>query len=1084
MKHQPRAKTLGITHPSLPHHPTMALVMAPAVSTIDPDPASDPAPSNDYLRAVAVLDDALDVEGKAVRAAADRLTALLAPSPTNDGEIELREAASTSTLLGRGYKSPYHDAHHATLVSCAAMLRRALGGGPGAGIVGSGFADGAEMLVRDAMHAIDGAAKDALRRDQGELPRLYDIARNLRARRDEARGAARELVLAFGRERQGLGFRERQRMRDAVVQARDEALREAEEDKARLIERFEVQADELAILQRQMTETREAPEQRVAQLTSLLAAERTRRLADGREYEASRAVVKQRYEMAERKIAELTGKMRAAKRDAAEAQRKLEDEVSDLRALLESARGQALNAREVVKRTKDRLLREKIFRAWRAKTEYDVDTGRLRDDAASTLRATKRGYEEQLTKQRLAFGEELDRLRGKMRVMEEEADARDRRMRLSATTFHFHPMRHALRDGPPAFSAESAAAAAAVRSISAREGRLGLSHAVIADERRADGRRTETDDVPHRALPPDARTTLGDMTAADRAAAVGWGRSADRVVPTETLGGEWRGPNAYTAAHGWDDPGPNARDPWAFLAENDDRRENDRRGGGLGARLRDQDVSRARHSELERERRAAKRAEEDAAIAAAEASLAKVDAYYSRAAAAAQADETRRAHDIQSAAEKERERHASGSARSRATLGARRSRHTPETPTRAAVAATKTKTSTESASPLRAGSKSGLGLGSLVRDSAEMPMPILAEARAAPAEVPSGVPSSPARPDAHPAAGSDLARGLASQPEEEPRMASPRVPTADGSRAESQLGLKKWDAPKVTDAAEVEVGGDDPAVAAAPLSPTPTGLATVAGASASPIPSSSTSAVAAHDSAASSGAMSAAAAAVSPRESPAVAVSPRESPHPRPTRTLPAPTPSPALEQRGSPPQTSPASTVGVGEDTAPVPAPASQAASTSAGPAALSSAKGGALSPPPSEAASPAVAGSPKAPRSDAQAEAEKGGVRARDREPAVGQAEEGSTKATDPEPAITASAALTSDGQAETEEASKKASGSEPVMGKAEEGSTEATDPETAEGLAAVVRTSKARISVQSEAYSEDYEDDDFEDAEIDLP
>ena len=52
--------------------------------------------------------------------------------------------------------------------------------------------------------------------------------------------------------------------------------------------------------------------------------------------------------------------------------------------------------------------------------------------------------------------------------MEEDADARDRRMRLSATTFHFNPMRHA-DDGPPAFSAESAAAAAAVRSISERE---------------------------------------------------------------------------------------------------------------------------------------------------------------------------------------------------------------------------------------------------------------------------------------------------------------------------------------------------------------------------------------------------------------------------------------------------------------------------------------------------------------------------------------------------------------------------------------------------------------------------------------
>ena len=81
---------------------------------------------------------------------------------------------------------------------------------------------------------------------------------------------------------------------------------------------FKAQAEELQILQQQMVETREAPAARLAQLASLLSAERTHRLADGREYEASRNVVKQRCEMAERKIADLTSRLRTVKRDAAE----------------------------------------------------------------------------------------------------------------------------------------------------------------------------------------------------------------------------------------------------------------------------------------------------------------------------------------------------------------------------------------------------------------------------------------------------------------------------------------------------------------------------------------------------------------------------------------------------------------------------------------------------------------------------------------------------------------------------------------------------------------------------------------------
>jgi hypothetical protein len=112
-----------------------------------------------------------------------------------------------------------------------------------------------------------------------------------------------------------------------------------------------------------------------------------------------------------------------------------------------------------------------------------------------------------------------------MRVMEEEADARDRRMRLSATTFHFHPMRHAERDAPPAFSAESAAAAAAVRSISEREGRAGMA-AALAKERLQNPNNNNTSGSgggggdSRAGVFMDPRTMLGDLSNRDRTAAV------------------------------------------------------------------------------------------------------------------------------------------------------------------------------------------------------------------------------------------------------------------------------------------------------------------------------------------------------------------------------------------------------------------------------------------------------------------------------------------------------------------------------------------------------------------------------------
>jgi hypothetical protein len=76
----------------------MATAVAAALTT---PPTSDADAAQDYLRAVAVLDEALDVEGKAVNQAADKLQTLLAPSPTTDGEIETREADAASIMRGQ-----------------------------------------------------------------------------------------------------------------------------------------------------------------------------------------------------------------------------------------------------------------------------------------------------------------------------------------------------------------------------------------------------------------------------------------------------------------------------------------------------------------------------------------------------------------------------------------------------------------------------------------------------------------------------------------------------------------------------------------------------------------------------------------------------------------------------------------------------------------------------------------------------------------------------------------------------------------------------------------------------------------------
>eukprot|EP00740_Mantoniella_antarctica_P021363 CAMPEP_0198697200 /NCGR_PEP_ID=MMETSP1468-20131203/319161_1 /TAXON_ID=1461545 /ORGANISM="Mantoniella sp, Strain CCMP1436" /LENGTH=91 /DNA_ID=CAMNT_0044453791 /DNA_START=86 /DNA_END=357 /DNA_ORIENTATION=- len=72
---------------------------------------------------------------------------------------------------------------------------------------------------------------------------------------------------------------------------------------------------------------------------------------------------------------------------------------------------------------------------------------------------------------------------------------------------------------------------------------------------------------------------LGDLSNCDQTAAVGWGRSADRVR-TEVLGGEWL-----------EHPEPSAADPWGFLcqtpADQTGAREKERREREAGTWKRD-----------------------------------------------------------------------------------------------------------------------------------------------------------------------------------------------------------------------------------------------------------------------------------------------------------------------------------------------------------------------------------------------------------------------------------------------------------------------------------------------------------------
>ena len=287
------------------------------LSTLDDDPS----------RAVEVrepveVDEEAEAEANEIRDAMAKLQRLVSPTPLLDAEVDSRRAdaerlteASIAAHGGRAYKSLYHDAHQTTLVAAAAALTRALGDGP----AGSGFMSDvaeAEHLVRDATHMIANAAREALRRDQGELPRLYDICVKLRRDRDEARAATRRLVLAFGREKREKASRDRRELLDAVAEARDEAVREYAEDKAEVLNRQRAHEEELALLHMQLREAREAPARRIQTLEHQLASERAAR---GRDFEANASAVaalNDRAAFAEARAADLRNQLGSAKHDS------------------------------------------------------------------------------------------------------------------------------------------------------------------------------------------------------------------------------------------------------------------------------------------------------------------------------------------------------------------------------------------------------------------------------------------------------------------------------------------------------------------------------------------------------------------------------------------------------------------------------------------------------------------------------------------------------------------------------------------------------------------------------------------------
>lgn len=385
----------------------------PAMATAVPPRISDGSDTTMPGAATGTLagGGALDVEGDAVRDAIDKLQRALTPSVVLDRELDARRNDAAKVASGAAYKSPYHDAHHATIVAASALLGRALGEGG----VGTGFVYGAETMVRDALLMIEGAARDALRRDEGELPRLFDIAQGMRKRRDDARAAARQLVLAFSRQNAGMGFRERQRLRDAVAQAKAESTRETEQEKARLAKEHESAREELELMQRQLIAARDASNAQIAQLLKQVQHERNARGGDALEHQQTGEQVRAKLEMAEVKIADLANQLRNAQRERAIEKARLEDQLSEATEVGEGARAHAVNARTVLRRQKGRALRERCFVVWRIKAAAYVALKKQEMEAAETVKAVKKGYEVQIAKTEKACLEKVESMRNKLR---------------------------------------------------------------------------------------------------------------------------------------------------------------------------------------------------------------------------------------------------------------------------------------------------------------------------------------------------------------------------------------------------------------------------------------------------------------------------------------------------------------------------------------------------------------------------------------------------------------------------------------------------------------------------------------------
>jgi len=367
------------------------------LSTLDDDPS----------RAVEVrepveVDEEAEAEANEIRDAMAKLQRLVSPTPLLDAEVDSRRAdaerlteASIAAHGGRAYKSLYHDAHQTTLVAAAAALTRALGDGP----AGSGFMSDvaeAENLVRDATHMIANAARDALRRDQGELPRLYDICVKLRRDRDEARAATRRLVLAFGREKREKASRDRRAFSDAIASARDEAVRQYIEDKAEVLNRQRAHEEELLLLQAQLREAREAPTRRIQMLEHALASERAAR---GRDFEANNsaiAALNDRVTFAEARAADLRNQLGSAKHDMRNADVESAEKLDEEKKLASVAVKRAEKCRDALASAKKRAARREAFRLWRLRVSCDVASRAAAKEAERTVRAVKNGYEIQL----------------------------------------------------------------------------------------------------------------------------------------------------------------------------------------------------------------------------------------------------------------------------------------------------------------------------------------------------------------------------------------------------------------------------------------------------------------------------------------------------------------------------------------------------------------------------------------------------------------------------------------------------------------------------------------------------------------